>query len=63
MKFKDLAQELMLQGFRAYHIKDSSLLGKGDNLKRMAIRKGVEVIVYEGKDIVFVKDSKPTDNE
>ena len=61
MTFKQLANELMQQGWRAYHIDDISNLTRGDNLHIFAIRNLIEIQVYEGKKIVFVKNCKPKD--
>ena len=58
MTFKQLAIELMNQGWRCYHISDIPSLTQGSNLKSLAIRSLIEVQVYEGKSLVFVKDCK-----
>jgi hypothetical protein len=58
MTFKQLANELMDQGWRCYHI-DVAKLTLGSNLQALAIRSLIEVRVYEGKSLVFVKDILP----
>jgi hypothetical protein len=63
MTFKELAIQLMDQGWRCYHIKDIPLLTRGSNLQSLAIRSLIEVQVYEGKSLVFVKDLKPPKDE
>lgn len=63
MTFKELTNELLHQGWRAYHIDDISALTRGNNLNVLAIRKLIQVQVYEGKKIVFVKNCKPIDND
>lgn len=57
MTFKELALELMNQGWRCYHIDD--LNTRGVSLHSLCIRNLIEVQVYEGKSLVFVKDAKP----
>jgi hypothetical protein len=59
MTFKELANELMEQGWRCYRISDISQLTRGSSLHSWAIRNALEVRVYEGKSLVFVKDTKP----
>ena len=63
MTFKELTQELMEQGWRCYHIGDVPLLARGNNLQSLAIRSLIEVRVYEGKSLVFVKDVQPKKEE
>lgn len=64
MTFRELAQELMDQGWRCYHIDDLSPLLRGSDLHSFCIRNLLEVQVYEGKSLVFIKDAKPiTDGE
>lgn len=43
----------MEQGWRCYHMDD---LPKGDELHKFAIRNFLQIQVYEGKSLVFVKD-------
>jgi hypothetical protein len=59
MTFKELANELMEQGWRCYHISDISHLTMGSSLHSWAIRNSLEVRVYEGKNLLFIKDTKP----
>lgn len=59
MTFKELALNLMEQGWRCYHIKDVPSLSRGNKLQVLAIRHLLEVVVYEGKSLVFVKNIKP----
>lgn len=59
MTFKELALELMEQGWRCYHISDIGTLTRGASLHSWAIRNSVQVQVYEGKPLVFIKDVKP----
>jgi len=59
MTFKELANELMEQGWRCYHISDVSSLTRGSSLHSWAVRNAVEVRVYEDKSLVFIKDTKP----
>jgi len=59
MTFKQLATELMNQGWRCYHINDVTALTRGANLYSLAIRNLIEVQVYEGKSLVFVRDVYP----
>ncbi len=49
----------MLQGWRAYHMPDVASFVRGHQLNSMAIRNLLEIQVYEGKDIVFVKTYHP----
>lgn len=56
MEFKELANELMDQGWRCYHIKDVPYFSSGTRLQSLAIRNLLEVRVYEDKSLVFVKD-------
>jgi hypothetical protein len=49
----------MEQGWRCYHIKDVPLLARGSNLQSLAIRSLIEVQVYEGKSLVFVRTIFP----
>lgn len=53
----------MEQGWRCYHIGDVPLLARGNNLQSLAIRSLIEVRVYEGKSLVFVKDVQPKKEE
>lgn len=62
MTFKQLANDLMAQGWRCYHILDVPNLSRGSNLQSLAIRSLIEVRVYEGKSLVFVKDCKPPED-
>ncbi len=55
MTFKELTNDLMLQGWRAYKIPDVASFVRGHNLNTMALRNLIEIQVYEGKNIVFVK--------
>lgn len=59
MTFKQLTNDLMLQGWRAYYIPDVASFVRGHQLNTLAIRNLIEVMVYEGKDIVFVKTTHP----
>jgi len=61
MTFKHLANELMEQGWRCYHIEDMPYLTRGDNIHSLAVRNLLEIQVYEGKSLVFVRDSYPKD--
>jgi len=63
MTFKELSIQLMDQGWRCYHISDVPLLVQGSNLQSLAIRRLIEVQVYEGKSLVFVRDLKPPKDE
>lgn len=63
MTFKELTQELMEQGWRCYHIDDMKHLTEGNTLQSLAIRSLIEVRVYEGKSLVFVKDVQPKKEE
>lgn len=59
MTFKQLTNDLMLQGWRAYIIEDVPAFTRGHKLNTLAIRSLIEVQVYEGKSIVFVKTIHP----
>lgn len=61
MTFKELALELQTQGWRAYKVDDVAGLVRGNNLQGLAIRNLIEVQVYEGKSLVFVRNLKPKD--
>ena len=61
MTFKELAHELMEQGWRCYKLSDLTV--RGTFLHAFAIRNNLEIRVYEGKDLVFVKDVKPLEVE
>lgn len=50
----------MQQGWRCYKIEDTSRLTQGNNLQSLAIRNLIEVQVYEGKSLVFVKTVFPS---
>lgn len=63
MTFKELALELMEQGWRCYHIRDIESLARGSHLNNLAIRKSLIVQVYDGKSLVFIKDAKPPDTD
>lgn len=63
MTFRELAIELMDQGWRAYHVDDIGKFTRGNTLESLAIRSLIEVRIYENKRIVFVKDCKPRDND
>lgn len=54
MSFKSLTNELILQGWRCYIIPPYVI--KGDSLEKFARKFSLEVRVYEGKSIVFVKN-------
>lgn len=58
MTFKELAIELMDQGWRCYHIDDIDDISRGSGLHSLANRYNLLVQVYEGKKLVFVKDTK-----
>ena len=55
MTFKQLAIELMDQGWRCYQIDD---IARGSYLHSLANRHNLLVQVYENKKLVFVKDTK-----
>ena len=59
MTFKELTKEMLDHGWRAYFISDIERLTRGDNLHKLSIRNLIQVQVYEGKNIVFVKNAKP----
>lgn len=59
MTFNQLTNDLMLQGWRAYYIPDVASFVRGHQLNTMALRNLIEVMVYEGKNIVFVKTVHP----
>lgn len=65
MTFKELTNELMDQGWRCYALsKDRlDLLTSGPTLHSLAIRSLIEVRVYEGKSLVFVRDTYPKEDE
>lgn len=69
MTFKQLTVQLQEQGWRAYYIPDASFLVRGHQLEKLANRNLLEIQIYEGKDIIFVKTIQPppepkqTDNE
>ena len=64
MTFKELAMELMDQGWRCYYLPDiSSAIRNPVYLHAICRRNQIEVQVYEGKSLVFVKDSKPLEDE
>lgn len=52
----------MEQGWRAYYIDNPSRLTLGNNLHVLAIRNLIQVVTYENRKIVFVKDAKPIEN-
>lgn len=60
MTFKQLAIDLMNQGWRCYHISD---IPDVNYLHSLAIRSFLEVQVYEGKSLVFVRDIYPPKEE
>jgi len=49
----------MLQGWRAYYVEDVAAFTRGHKLNTLAIRSLLEVQVYEGKNIVFVRTIHP----
>lgn len=59
MTFKQLTNDLMLQGWRAYYIDDIGRFTKEHHLQVLAIRNLIEIQVYEGKKVVFVKTIHP----
>lgn len=59
MTFKELTNDLMLQGWRVYYIPDVASFVKGYQLNTMAIRNLLEIQIYEGKNLVFVKTYYP----
>jgi hypothetical protein len=63
MTFKELTQDMLDHGWRAYHISDIEKLTRGDNLHKLSIRNLLQIQVYEGKKIVFVKNAKPLDDD
>lgn len=63
MTFKDLANELMHQGYRCYKIEDIGKFTRGNTLQALAIRSLIEVQVYDSKSLVFVKTIFPKDKK
>jgi len=59
MTFTQLTNELLLQGWRAYYVEDITSFTSGHYLNNLAIRNLIEVQVYEGKNIIFVRDTFP----
>lgn len=59
MTFKYLINEMMLQGWRAYYIPNISSLNNEAKLQGLAVRNLIEIQIYEGKDILFVKTIHP----
>lgn len=59
MTFKELANQLMEQGWRAYHIENVDELTRGSFLEMIANRVNIEVQTFEGKTIIFIKNTKP----
>jgi hypothetical protein len=59
MTFKQLTDDLLREGWRAYWIDDVFALAQGNNLEILAIRNLIEVQVFEGQKVVFVRDTKP----
>jgi hypothetical protein len=63
MTFRQLTNDLMLQGWRAYYVEDVESLTRGHKLNTLAIRNLIEIQVYEGKNILFVKTVHPPKTE
>ena len=59
MTFKELALDLMHQGWRCYYIEDVPTLTRGNTLQALAIRSLIQVVTYDGKKLVFVKTVQP----
>lgn len=59
MTFKQLTRDLQLQGWRAYFIEDVPAFTRGHRLNSLAIRNLIEVQVYEGENVIFVKTVHP----
>ena len=55
MTFKELTNELLLQGWRAYFIGDKSFLTKDSTLNYLSKRYRLIIQAYEGKKIIFIK--------
>lgn len=55
MTFKQLTRQLQQEGWRAYNIPSASSLVTGHRLQKLANRNLIDVLVYEGQDVVFVK--------
>jgi len=63
MTFKELTRDLQHQGWRAYYIPNVSSLTVGHKLNTLAIRNLIEIQIYEGKNIVFVKSIQIKEDE
>ncbi len=59
MTFKELTNDLMLQGWRTYYVDDIDAFTRGHKLNTLAIRSLLEVMVYEGKNVIFVRTIHP----
>lgn len=59
MTFKQLTNELLLQGWRAYYIPDASLFTQHYRLRRLEVMHLLELQIYEGHNIVFVRTIHP----
>ena len=55
MTFKELVNELMLQGWRVYHTENMSSSRLNSHLELLANSRLVEIRVYEGRPFIFVK--------
>lgn len=59
MTFKELVNELMDQGWRCYYFPS---IGSNMFSHTFAIRNNIEIRLYEGKSLIFVKDIKPIED-
>ena len=55
MTFKQLTKQLQQDGWRAYYIPLASSLVLGHKLNKLANSNLIEVQVYEGQNVVFVR--------
>lgn len=61
MTFKELTNELLLQGWRAYYIDDGDLFTSYHRMQKMASLNNIELQVYEGKKIIFARTIFPVE--
>lgn len=59
MTFKELANDLMLQGWRVYKVNGCSSEQFVSKFHPVAVRKLLEFQVYEGRNLIFVKTVHP----
>ena len=59
MTFSQLTQDLILQGWRAYYIEKGDMFTEYHRLHKIATFYNIELLVYEGKKVIFAKTTFP----